>query len=98
DRNVTGVQTCALPIFGFALRVDGRPAEEIRERVETVMGKIGMAEVLDSVPGDLTRLQRQTVALARAVVRKPKVLIMDEPVVNLRSEERRVGTESTGGA
>lgn len=74
--------------LGFALRVDGLPAEEITDRVETVMDKIGLTEILDSVPGDLTQLQRQTVALARAVVRRPKVLIMDEPVVNLVPEQQ----------
>ena len=74
--------------LGFALRVDGLPADEIRERVESVMDKIGLSDILDSVPGDLTQLQRQTVALARAVVRRPKVLIMDEPVVNLVPEQQ----------
>jgi multiple sugar transport system ATP-binding protein len=52
------------------------------------MDKIGLSDILDSVPGDLTQLQRQTVALARAVVRRPKVLIMDEPVVNLVPEQQ----------
>lgn len=74
--------------LGFALRVDGLPADEITERVESVMDKIGLSDILDSVPGDLTQLQRQTVALARAVVRRPKVLIMDEPVVNLVPEQQ----------
>ena len=74
--------------LGFALRVDGLPADEIQERVESVMDKIGLSDILDSVPGDLTQLQRQTVALARAVVRRPKVLIMDEPVVNLVPEQQ----------
>lgn len=74
--------------LGFALRVDGLPPEEIRDRVESVMAKIGLSQILDAVPGDLSQLQRQTVALARAVVRKPKVLIMDEPVVNLVPEHQ----------
>ncbi|AZL10446.1 ABC transporter ATP-binding protein [Brevibacterium aurantiacum] len=74
--------------LGFALRVDGLPAEEIRDRVESVTSKIGLRDILDDVPGDLSALQRQTIALARAVVRQPKVLIMDEPVVNLVPEHQ----------
>ena len=74
--------------LGFALRIDGLPAEEIASRVESVAEKIGLSSILDSVPGDLSPLQRQTIALARAIVREPKVLIMDEPVVNLVPEHQ----------
>lgn len=74
--------------LGFALRVDGLPADVIAERVESVTSKIGLSDLLDSRPGELTQLQRQTIALARAVVRSPKVLIMDEPVVNLVPEDQ----------
>lgn len=74
--------------LGFALRVDGLPADQIRSRVESVTSKIGLSDLLDSVPAELSQLQRQTIALARAVVREPKVLIMDEPVVNLVPEDK----------
>ncbi|WP_309132243.1 ABC transporter ATP-binding protein [Brevibacterium sp.] len=74
--------------LGFALRVDGLPAKEIQARVESVTSKIGLIDILDAKPGDLSQLQRQTIALARAVVRQPKVLIMDEPVVNLVPEDQ----------
>src|SRR5699024_12454903 len=52
--------------LGFALRVDGLPADEIRDRVETVMDKIGIAEDRDAGLGDLNRPQRQTEALTKA--------------------------------
>ena len=68
--------------LGFALRIDGLPAEEIAARVESVAEKIGLSAILDAVPGDLSPLQRQTIALARAIVRLAMSYVSMPPEVD----------------
>ncbi|MFI5379360.1 MAG: ABC transporter ATP-binding protein [Tepidisphaerales bacterium] len=67
----------------FGLRVCGTPAGEIQRRVQAAAGMLGIAELLDRMPGELSGGQRQRVALGRAIVRQPEVLLLDEPLASL---------------
>lgn len=78
--------------MGFALRLLGRSTEEIAERVRAAAQRLTLTDLLASSPNDLTGIQRQTVALARALVRNPSAFLMDEPLKNLPAEQR----ETTG--
>lgn len=90
--------------MGFALKLAKMPAKQIEERVRNAAEMLGLAEFLDRKPKDLSGGQRQRVAMGRAIVRDPKVFLMDEPLSNLdaklrvqtRSElaalQRRLGT------
>ena len=60
-----------------------RPLEEIDERVEEVLGFIGLAEHIDKMPSELSGGQRRRVAIARAMAAKPKILLYDEPTTGL---------------
>lgn len=67
--------------FGLKLR---RVAQaEIRDRVHEVAGWLGLTHCLDRKPGQLSGGERQRVALGRALVRRPKILLLDEPFSHL---------------
>jgi phospholipid/cholesterol/gamma-HCH transport system ATP-binding protein len=59
------------------------PYEQARERVEEVLGFIGLAEFVDRMPSELSGGQRRRVAIARAMAAKPQILLYDEPTTGL---------------
>jgi phospholipid/cholesterol/gamma-HCH transport system ATP-binding protein len=59
------------------------PLEEVRARVEEVLGFIGLAEHIDKMPSELSGGQRRRVAIARAMSYKPRILLYDEPTTGL---------------
>ena len=74
--------------MAYGLKVQKRPKDEIRRRVTEIAGVIGLEEVLDRKPKALSGGQRQRVAMGRAIVRQPKVFLMDEPLSNLDAKLR----------
>jgi multiple sugar transport system ATP-binding protein len=72
----------------FPLRVRKVPAAEHRERVMTAARMVELTEFLDRRPAALSGGQRQRVALGRAIVRRPNVFLMDEPLSNLDAKLR----------
>lgn len=69
--------------MGFALKVAKTPKTEIRARVAEAAQLLGLAELLGRKPKDLSGGERQRVAMGRAIVRRPQVFLMDEPLSNL---------------
>jgi multiple sugar transport system ATP-binding protein len=69
--------------MGFALRMAGAPREEERQAVQTVAELLQLDTLLDRKPKALSGGQRQRVAIGRAIVRRPKVFLFDEPLSNL---------------
>jgi multiple sugar transport system ATP-binding protein len=69
--------------LAFGLKVRREPRREARERVADVAELLGLAPLLDRKPAALSGGQRQRVALGRALIRRPKVFLMDEPLSNL---------------
>ena len=67
--------------FGFKLRRFGRA--EIKCRVDEAADMLGIGGLLERMPGQLSGGQRQRVALGKAIVRKPKLFLFDEPLSNL---------------
>ncbi len=74
--------------MGFALKIAGVPKPKIRERVEAAAKILDLTEYLDRRPGTLSGGQRQRVAMGRAIVRQPRVFLMDEPLSNLDAKLR----------
>ena len=75
--------------MGFALKIAGTPKDEIRKRVLRSAAEIlDLTEYLDRKPKALSGGQRQRVAMGRAIVREPKVFLMDEPLSNLDAKLR----------
>ncbi len=72
----------------FPLRVRGVPAAEHRERVLKAAKMVELMDFLDRRPAALSGGQRQRVALGRAIVRRPNVFLMDEPLSNLDAKLR----------
>ena len=74
--------------LAFPLKVSGVPRAERQERVAAVAEMLGLAGRLNDRPAQLSGGQRQRVALGRAIIRKPTIFLLDEPLSNLDSDLR----------
>ena len=76
-------QKSAYENVAFALQCIGKPKGVIRSQVPEVLRLVGLADQMDSLPDQLSGGEQQRVAVARAMVNRPPLLICDEPTGNL---------------
>jgi multiple sugar transport system ATP-binding protein len=74
--------------MGFALKISKTPKAEIGDRVLAAAKLLDLQPYLERKPKDLSGGQRQRVAMGRAIVRRPQVFLMDEPLSNLDAKLR----------
>jgi multiple sugar transport system ATP-binding protein len=87
--------------IGFGLRLRHEPHEEVEKQVNNAARLLGLEDCLERLPEKLSGGQRQRAALGRAMVRRPKAILLDEPLssldaplrVQLRTELRRIHRE-----
>ena len=70
----------------FAMRVTNIPEKEIKRRVPYVLGLVGLSNKAHSLPQELSGGEQQRIALARALVHSPQIIIADEPTGNIDPE------------
>lgn len=74
--------------MAFGLKLRKFPRKDIERRVQDAANLLGIRDLLDRKPGQLSGGQRQRVAVGRAIARKPKVYLFDEPLSNLDAKMR----------
>lgn len=74
--------------IAYSLKIRGEKKDVIEQKVQEAAEILGLKEVLDRKPGQLSGGQKQRVAMGRAIVRNPKVFLMDEPLSNLDAKLR----------
>jgi multiple sugar transport system ATP-binding protein len=74
--------------IGYPLRIAGLPRARVDEKVEKVAATLGLTDKLGQKPGQLSGGQQQRVAIGRAIIKEPKVLLMDEPLSALDARLR----------
>ncbi len=74
--------------LAFPLRMRKTVKETVNREVERIAALLGLEELMGRKPGQLSGGQRQRVALGRAIIRRPKVFLMDEPLSNLDARLR----------
>ena len=65
---------------GFGLRQEGMPADQIKQRVDEAMAMVELGQFAHRKPHQLSGGQQQRVALARAIAKKPRIMLLDEPL------------------
>jgi multiple sugar transport system ATP-binding protein len=75
--------------LAFGLMIRGMGRAEISQRINELAGKLGLSKCLARKPAELSGGERQRVALGRALIRKPGILLLDEPFANLDAPLRR---------
>jgi putative ABC transport system ATP-binding protein len=75
--------------IGFPLTLLGVDKKEIRERTETVLKQVGLEGMEKRRPKEMSGGQQQRVAIARALVKRPAIILADEPTANLDSKTGR---------
>ena len=78
--------------MAFTLELKKVPKDEIDRKVRSAAEILGITEYLDRKPKALSGGQRQRVAIGRAIVRDPKVFLMDEPLSNLDRKSTRLNS------
>ena len=87
--------------IAYPLRIAGLSRVQVEDKVERVAATLGLADKLGQKPGQLSGGQQQRVAIGRAIIKEPKVLLMDEPLsaldarlrVDMRTEILRLHRE-----
>ncbi|MEZ5824426.1 MAG: ABC transporter ATP-binding protein [Geminicoccaceae bacterium] len=74
--------------FAYPLARDGMPSAEIRKRVGEIAELLRVTHTLDRKPPTLSGGEQQRVAIGRAIIRRPKLLLLDEPLTNLDAKLR----------
>jgi len=70
------------------LRADGLAEREVKQRVQEVAGMLRITNVLDHMPKELSNGQKQRTSLARSLIRRPRVLLLDDPLRNVDAKLR----------
>ena len=74
--------------IAYSMKIKRTPKKEIKKNVNKVAKILGLEAVLDRKPGQLSGGQKQRVAIGKALIRTPKVFLMDEPLSNLDAKLR----------
>ncbi len=74
--------------IAFPLRLKRQSQEEVKRRVQQTADLLGIGHLLDRRPAEVSGGQQQRTALARALVKEPQVLLLDEPLSNLDAQIR----------
>ncbi len=74
--------------IGFPLRMAGLHHRDIRRRVDAMAKTLGLLDVLERMPRRLSGGQQQRVSMGRAIIRNPRLFLMDEPMSNLDAQSR----------